>query len=58
MRKAAESGKGLDVISAGLKGVFKAIKEGLLTDPAVQIAVLVKSFKVLYGVGRRFRNNT
>jgi hypothetical protein len=58
MRKAAESGKGLDVISAGLKGVFKAIKEGLLTDPAVQIAVLVKSFKVLYDIGADFSQQT
>jgi len=58
MRNAAKDGKGLDVISAGLKGVFKTVKEGLLTDPAIQIAVLVKSFKVLYDVGANFSQQT
>jgi len=58
MRKAAEEGKTLKVVTEGLKGSFKAIKESLLTDPAVQLAFLTKTFQTLYNIGINFSKDT
>ncbi len=58
MRKAAEEGKPLKVVTEGLKGSFKAIKESLLTDPAVQLAFLTKTFQTLYNIGINFSKDT
>ena len=58
MRKAAKEGKTLKVVTEGLKGSFRAIKESLLTDPAVQLAFLTKTFKTLYDIGANFSKDT
>jgi len=58
MRKAAKEGKTLKVVTEGLKGSFEAIKESLLTDPAVQLAFLTKTFQTLYNIGINFSKDT
>lgn len=58
MREAAKEGKTLKVVTEGLKGSFRAIKESLLTDPAVQLAFLTKTFKTLYDIGANFSKDT
>lgn len=58
MRQAAKEGKALKVVTEGLKGSFRAIKESLFTDPAVQLAFLTKTFKTLYDIGANFSKDT
>jgi len=58
MREAAKSGSGFKVILASIKGTLKATYEGLLNDPAVQIAFITKTFKTLYNIGSQFNQQT
>jgi hypothetical protein len=58
MRKAAKTGDGLKVILEGIKGSALAAYDTLTTDPAAQLAFLVKTFKTLYDLGANFSKDT
>jgi hypothetical protein len=49
MREAADSGKRLKVIGAGIKGAFSGLSEAL-DDPVVLIGVMVKALKFMFGI--------
>lgn len=51
MRTAAKTGSGFKVIGAAIGGIFSTLKDSLLNDPAVQLAVLGKIASTLYTIG-------
>ena len=51
MRTAAKTGSGFKVIGAAVSGIFSTLKDSLLNDPAVQLAVLGKIASTLYTIG-------
>ena len=51
MRVAAKTGSGFKVIGAAIGGIFSTLKDSLLNDPAVQLAVLGKIASTLYTIG-------
>jgi len=57
LREAAKSGKGLNVVGAGLKSIGHGIKESF-SDPLVQVALLTEAFHELYKIGTDFNKKT
>jgi len=51
MRDAAKTGSGFKVIGAAVGGIYSTLKDSLLNDPAVQLAVLGKVFSTLWNIG-------